>query len=100
MQSEHPGGQGHWPGGWRAFLKRKIKKGREGKEREDEARAGFRAVRQPGGGSRGASRRARPRSVIYSCLFPMLIYIQEKKKLNQEIKTFSCQCLLRAWGRG
>lgn len=85
------------------FLKRKIKRdwGREG----------------PGGGRQGwlqggetiappaAAGRIPACAASLALLFIRVyshssVYIPGKKKLNQEIKTFSCQCLLRAWGRG
>lgn len=79
------GGQGHWRGGWRGRLfKKENQKGqRNGRSRRTTPGP------LPGGGTiasrlqPGASRRARPRSVIYSCLFPFFsLYSRKKKKLN------------------
>lgn len=96
------GGQGHRRGGWRGRLFKKENQKGKGKGRSLGTTPGW----LQGGetmASRlqaGASRRAA--SLCYLFVFiPILRSIfQEKKKLNQEIKTFSCQCLLRAWGRG
>jgi len=95
------GGQGHRRGGWRGRLFKKENQKGQGKGRSRGTRPGWlRGETMAWRLAAAASRRAA--SLCYLFVFiPILQSIfQEKKKLNQEIKTFSCQCLLRAWGRG
>lgn len=98
------GGQGHRRGaGGGVFFKRKSKRTRKGKERR----------RTPGlasgwgDKSRAGCSQAHPGVRGLALLFIRIYshssaYIpgEKEKKLNQEIKTFSCQCLWRAWGWG
>lgn len=79
------------------FLKSKMKKAPE-REGAGGPRWGHETIAsrpQP-----SASLRAASRCYLFVFIPILQSVFQEKKKLNQEIKTFSCQCLVRAWGRG